>query len=293
MKYHPTLLAEGYLFPESPRWHARRGRFLVSDIDRGQVFEVSTDGARRLVYQAPGWVSGTAFENDNTLIVTHAHERKLVRVRLDQANSEVEVVSSLADYASYGINDMIRAASGHCFVDTVAFDFVAYARGQADAIPSALVRVDSAGVASIATREIRFGNGMAITPDGSRLLIADSLAACIYAFPLAVDGSLGPRSVFANMPDEMPDGVSLDASGALWVASHHRVLRVAEGGEVLDEVDMGPTRATACMLGGPDGRTLLITASDSHDRSVITANPSGRLFKVEVGVPGAGLPSVY
>ena len=91
----------------------------------------------------------------------------------------------------------------------------------------------------------------------------------------------------------MPDGISLDAEGGVWVASHHRVIRVIEGGTITDEVDMGPTRATACMLGGADGKTLLITASDSHDRSIITDNPSGRIFSVNVAVPGNALPSVY
>ena len=92
----------------------------------------------------------------------------------------------------------------------------------------------------------------------------------------------------------MPDGISLDAEGAVWVASHHQVLRVREGGEVVDVVDMGKTRATACMLGGADGRTLLITASDTHDRAQIRANgPSGALYTVRVPVAGGGLPSVY
>jgi sugar lactone lactonase YvrE len=92
----------------------------------------------------------------------------------------------------------------------------------------------------------------------------------------------------------MPDGISLDAEGAVWIASHHQVLRVREGGEVTDAVDMGATRATACMLGGTDGRTLLITASDTHDRAEIRAKgPSGAVFTVRVPVAGAGLPSVY
>ena len=98
---------------------------------------------------------------------------------------------------------------------------------------------------------------------------------------------------FAALPGEMPDGICLDASGAVWVAVHGRVLRVAEGGIVLDEVDMGSTLGTAVALGGADGRTLLITASDSYDRSVMAGNPTGRLFTVQVDVPGAGLPSVY
>jgi len=291
MARQPTLLFDGFLFPEAPRWHRRRGTFLVSDIDRGQVLELSLKGERRLAYQATSWVSGFAFADANTLIVTRARERRLVRVNLK--NAQATPLSSLEEVSEYGINDMIRAPSGHCFVGTVDFDFPAYARGQTQAKPSKIACVAPDGKVSIATREVNFPNGMAITPRGDVLYVADSLDACIYAFPLSKNGALGQRSVFASLPGEMPDGISLDASGAIWVASHHHVLRVGEGGKVLDEVDMGSTRATACMLGGPDGRTLLITASDSHDRAVIHMNPSGRVFTTQVAVAGAGLPSMY
>jgi sugar lactone lactonase YvrE len=155
------------------------------------------------------------------------------------------------------------------------------------------VRVTPDGHASIATREISFPNGMTILP-GGELLVADSLAGELLAFTRNADGSLANRRVWAAIPGEMPDGISLDAEGAIWIATHHQVLRVREGGEVTDVVDMGATRATACMLGGVDGRTLLITASDTHDRAEIRAKgPSGAVYTVRVPVAGAGLPSVY
>jgi sugar lactone lactonase YvrE len=293
MDYLPALFAEGFLFPEAPRWHAGLGAFIVSDIDRGQVLRVSPEGQRQLIYQGPDWVSGTAFESDTALLVTNARSRSLARVRLDQPGAAPEVIVSLADIAPFGINDMIRTAAGDCFIDTVSFDFVSYARGEIPAQPSVLARVDVAGRVSVATAEVNFPNGMVVTADGKNLLVADSLDQCIHAFGLNADGTLGARSCFAALPGEMPDGMCLDASGAVWVAVHGRVVRVAEGGAVLDTVEMGGTLATACALGGADGRTLLITASDSYDRSVMAQNPTGRLFTVRVSVPGAGLPSVY
>jgi sugar lactone lactonase YvrE len=265
----------------------------VSDIDRGQVFAVSTDGQRQMVYQGPDWVSGTAFESDTSLLVTNARSRSLVRVHLDQPDAAPEMIASLAEIAPYGINDMVRTQSGVSFIDTVSFDFVAYARGDGEAQPSVLARVDADGKVSVATSDVNFPNGMAITPDGKRLLVADSLDQCVHAFTLGADGALSARTCFAALPGEMPDGMCIDASGAVWVAVHGRVVRVAEGGAVLDEVDMGTTLATAVALGGADGRTLLITASDSYDRSVMAHNPTGKLFTVQVDVPGVGLPSVY
>ena len=293
MKLKPVVLADGYTFPEAPRWHAGLGHYVVSDIDRGQVFAVTPDGRRRLLYQGPDWVSGTAFEGDTHLLVTNARSRTLVRIRLDAPDAKVETVASLAEIAPYGVNDMVRTPSGACFVDTVSFDFVAYARGEIAAKPSVLARVGPDCVVSVGTPQVNFPNGLVVTPDGGRLLVADSLDQCVYAFELGLEGTLGKRTIFASLPGEIPDGMCMDASGALWVANHGRVARVAEGGAILDEVDMGSTLATACMLGGPEGRTLLITASDSYDRSVIAGNPTGRLFTVEVAVPGAGLPSIY
>ena len=291
MAHTPTVLADGFLFPETPRWHKTRGAFLISDIDRGQVIEISLDGNKQVVYQAPDWVSGTAFVDENTLVVTHALKRDLVHV--DLRKSEVRPFAHVATFAKFGINDMIRSTAGHCFVDTVDFDFGAYSRGQGEAKPSVLLRVAPDGSAEVATREVNFPNGMAITSNGNTLYVADSLDACVYEFPLSRNGELGARGVFASLPGEAPDGISLDQSGAIWVATKHRVVRVAKGGAILEEVDMGSTAATACMLGGPDGKTLLITASDSHDRSIISTNPSGRVFHVKVSVAGAGLPSIY
>jgi sugar lactone lactonase YvrE len=293
MTQKPLLLAEGYMFPEAPRWHARLGCYVVSDIDRGQVFAVSPSGERRQLYQGPDWVSGTAFESDTTLLVTNARSRTLVRIRLDSPEAGVETVASLADIAPYGINDMVRTPSGACFIDTVSFDFVAFARGEIPPRPSVLARVAPDGAVSVGTSDVNFPNGLVVTPDGERLLVADSLDQCVYAFELRPDGTLGLRSLFASLPGEMPDGMCIDASGALWVANHGRVARIAEGGRILEEIDMGPTLATACTLGGPEGRTLLITASDSFDRTVMARNPTGRLFSVDVAVPGAGLPSIY
>lgn len=200
-------------------------------------------------------------------------------------------LADISGLATYGINDLLLAPNGITYLDTLCYNFLA--GESATPSPSPIVAVMSDGTFKEATQVTAFPNGMALAPNSSTLLVADSLAQCIYAFEMEDDGTLSNERVWAAMPGEMPDGVSLDADGGLWVATHNRVVRVIEGGDITDEVDMGSTRATACMLGGDDGKTLLITASDSHDRSVITDNPSGRIFSVKVAVPGNSLPSVY
>jgi sugar lactone lactonase YvrE len=286
MRYTPELLLKKpFVFPESPRWF--RDSFYCCDIDAGTLYRIGSDGTAEAIYVHGSPVSGWVRLDDGSLLVVAGLERRIVSVRAGVATTFADATGLVG----WALNDLLRAPDGHCYVGAVEFNLFADPSKAGE--PSPLVHVAPDGRATVATREIVFPNGMTILPTGE-LLVADSLTGDLLAFVRKADGSLADRRVWAAMPGEMPDGISLDAEGAVWVASHHRVLRVREGGEVTDVVDMGATRATACMLGGANGRTLLITASDTHDRAEIRAKgPSGALFTVRVPVAGAGLPSVY
>jgi sugar lactone lactonase YvrE len=286
VRYTPALLQKKpFVFPEAPRWF--HDAFYFCDIDAGTLYRIGADGTARSIYVHGSPVSGWVRLDDGSLLVVAGLERRIVSVRDGVATTFADATGLVG----WALNDLLRAPDGHCYVGAVEFNL--FADPSKAGQPSPLVHVTPDGRASIATREISFPNGMTILSSGE-LLVADSLTGDLLAFTRNADGSLGNRRVWAAMPGEMPDGISLDAEGAVWVASHHQVLRVREGGEVTDAVDMGTTRATACMLGGTDGRTLLITASDTHDRAQIRANgPSGAVFTVHVPAAGAGLPSVY
>jgi sugar lactone lactonase YvrE len=286
VRYTPELLhKKPFIFPEAPRWF--RDAFYCCDIDAGCIYRLAADGTPQLIYKHGSPVSGWIQCDDGSLLVVAGIERRLVQVRDGVATTYADAT----EVVGWALNDLLRTDDGHCYVGGV--DFNLFADPDKVGQPSPLVHVAPDGRASIATREISFPNGMTILPSGE-LFVADSLTGDLLAFTRQADGTLTNRRVWAALPGEMPDGISLDAEGAVWIASHHQVLRVREGGEVTDSVDMGTTRATACMLGGADGRTLLITASDTHDRAQIRANgPSGALFTVRVPVPGGGLPSVY
>jgi len=286
MRYTPELLQKKpFVFPESPRWF--RDSFYFSDIDAGTIYQIGPDGTAQAMYVHGSPVSGWVRLEDGSLLVVAGLERRIVSVRDGVATTFADATSLVG----WALNDLLRAPDGHCYVGAV--DFNLFADPSKAGQPSPLVHVAPDGRPTIATREIVFPNGMTILKSGE-LLVADSLTGDLLAFRRNADGSLAARRVWAAIPGEMPDGISLDAEGAVWVASHHQVLRVREGGEITDVVDMGATRATACMLGGADGRTLLITASDTHDRAEIRAKgPSGSVFTVRVPVAGTGLPSVY
>jgi sugar lactone lactonase YvrE len=124
--------------------------------------------------------------------------------------------------------------------------------------------------------------------------MADTLEHRIVSWPVNPDGGLGDMSVFAELPDEGPDGTCLDAEGAIWVASRKHAIRVREGGEVTDEITLDH-EVTACALGGSDGRSLLLTgaATRHSDPQTLHASRTGVVYEVDVDVPGAGRPSLY
>ena len=109
---------------------------------------------------------------------------------------------------------------------------------------------------------------------------------------IASDGTLSNRRVFAQLGDHIPDGICLDAEGAIWAASPYagQVIRVREGGAIVDSVTIDGAKPYACMLGGADGRDLYICCASDHDPAVTVKERAGRIDVARVAVPGAGRP---
>jgi sugar lactone lactonase YvrE len=153
------------------------------------------------------------------------------------------------------------------------------------------VRVDPDGAAVSAAQDLGFPNGMVVTADNETLIVGESFGGRLVAFRIADDGSLHDRRLFAQLDGAVPDGICLDAEGAVWIACpmSNRCLRIADGGDVLDEVTIG-RGAFACMLGGDDRSTLFVCTADEHDPATAKTAMSGRIEAVRVDVPGAGFP---
>jgi len=153
--------------------------------------------------------------------------------------------------------------------------------------------VDPDGRARVVARDLSFPNGMVVTPDGRTLIVAETMGHRLTAFDIQADGSLANRRIYAQLPEDVsPDGIALDAEGAVWLANpggQFGALRVREGGEIVERVELD-TQCYALILGGPERRSLFICGSDSHDPAAIARAPSATLRVVEVEVPGAGLP---
>jgi sugar lactone lactonase YvrE len=279
----PKVLLSGLGIPESPRWHEGRLWF-CNWIDR-QVVAVDMDGkAEVMATRDPNsHPMGYSIDwlPDGRLLVTGD---KLRRQEPD---------GSMAVHADQAANEIVVDASGNIYLNGAEFDFAAGAPPK----PGYIKLITPDGQLRQVAGDIQFPNGMVITADNRTLVISESFAGTLTAFDIDANGDLSNRRVFAS--GVAPDGITMDAEGAIWVSTAFSVSRVALGGEVLQHVELPEDRAPfAVMLGGPDRRTLFICTAEWRvtDSPVVnldrlTNGPrTGEILTVPVSVPGAGRP---
>lgn len=276
------ILLDGLIFPEGPRWH--EDAFWFSDQYARTVYRVGADGHKEAVVEVPGQPSGLGWDPEGRLLVVSMKDHRLLRLEGDGALSTVADLSGLATHQS---NDMVVDALGRAYIGNFGFDL----HGGATPKKTNLLLATPDGQVREVAQEISFPNGTVITPDGSTLILGESFAAQLTAFTIDPDGSLSNRRVWAPTEGGVPDGICLDAEGAIWVASptSAQVMRIREGGEVTERITV-ETQAFACMLGGPEGKTLHVCTAKDSDPEVCERERAGRIETFEVDVPGAGLP---
>jgi sugar lactone lactonase YvrE len=279
--YKTTVLLDGLAFPESPRWHGDRLWF--SDMFGDEVRTVTLDGMVETILQVPGQPSGLGWLPDGRLLIVSMHDRRLLR--LDPGG--LTTAAELSDLAPWHCNDMVVDAVGRAYIGNFGFDDT-----RKDAVrPTVLVMVAPDGTRRVVADDLLFPNGMAISPDGSTLIVGESYGRRLSAFSIAADGTLANRRTWAVLKDATADGICLDAEGAVWVASpiSAECLRVVEGGEITSRIPV-ETQAIACMLGGPDRRTLFVLTAPLARREKARRLMQGRIEIARVDIPGAGLP---
>ena len=280
------VIVDGLAFPECPRWHDAALWF--SDQHDLKVLRVDvSSGATTTVCEVARQPSGLGWLPDGDLLVVSMHDRRLFRLRGD---GELVEHADLSGVASFHCNDMVVDSVGRAYVGNFGFDFET--RGS-EFVAAAIALVDPDGTVRVAADGLGFPNGSVITPDGSTFIVGESFGGGLTAFSIADDGTLHDRREYARVEGAVPDGICLDADGAVWFADPvgGDVIRVREGGEVTDRLAVGDGRkAYACTLGGPDRRTLFVCAASSHSAATTTRARDGRIVAVQVDVPGAGLP---
>jgi sugar lactone lactonase YvrE len=274
---------EGLVFGECPRWHD--GALWLSDMFGGRVLRSTGPGQAETVLTLPGGrPSGLAFTADGSLLVVSMLDRKLLRRRPD---GEVETFADLAPHVTGDINDMVHAPDGGVFVGNFGFDLF----GGAEARLTNLHHVDASGRVREVATELNFPNGIVVTPDHRTLIVAETFAHRLTAFDIR-DGSLINRRVFAALGDYAPDGICLDAAGAVWVSAFigDAYLRVEQGGKITHLVPMTGRRAVACNLGGADARTLFMVSADTDVERLAKGDSNAQIETARVDIAGAGSP---
>ena len=287
MSKNTEVLIDGLTFTEAPRWH--EGKLYFSDFFTHRVLAVDLEGHLETIVETPHQPSGLGWRPDGSMLIVSMNDQKLLRF----ADGELTEAADLSNLANHYCNDMVVDKKGNAYVGNFGFDLHA---GEAIK-PTNLILIRPGEEVCEVAENVFFPNGTVITPDDKTLILGETFASCLTAFDINEDGTLANRRVWADLRtieegySPVPDGICLDAEGAIWVASPstNDVIRVQEGGTLLDkvEVDRG---AFACMLGGADGKTLFIsTANDSQEETCLKEK-SARIEIIEVDVPRAGLP---
>lgn len=269
-------------FGESPRWHD--GRLWVADWGAREIVAVDLTGTRAVAAHAPSFPCCFDFLPDGRLLMVSSEEGRLVRQEPDSA---VVTHADLGGSIGHAWNEIVVDGRGNIYVNG-GLDF------RPDAVPAsgivALVRPD--GTVRQVANGLSFPNGMVVTPDNATLIVAESYASRLTAFTIAADGSLVDRRVWADLGDGAPDGICLDADGAIWYADvpNKRCVRVREGGAVVETITLD-RGCFACMLGGDDGRTLFVVVREWRGfESAADPSLTSDVLTAQATAPGAGWP---
>jgi len=275
-----TLLT-GRGLVESPRWHGDRLYF--SDWSAGEVLAVDLTGHSEVIARVKSLPLCTDWLPDGRLVIVSSPDGRLLRCEPDGS------LVTHADLGRPGWNDIVVDSRGNAYVNGAGFNPMAGEEFR----PGSVHMVTADGAVRQVAGDIAFPNGMAVTPDNSTLIVADSYRHQLVAFDIGADGGLSGRRVWADLGDGVPDGICTDAQGAVWYADvpNRRCVRVAEGGTVLQTVDLD-RGGFACALGGPGRTTLFIVAAEWRGmaESEMVPRGSGQVLAVDVEVPGAGWP---
>ena len=274
-----TPLLKDLALVESPRWHD--DRLVFSDWGTAEVLAVDLNGRRKVISRVDAMPFCLDRLPDGRLLIV-AGQQLLAR----DFDGALSTYAELGDLSTKPWNDIVTDGRGNTYVNNIGFDFP-----DDEFTPGLIALIRSDGTARQVADGLAFPNGMAVTPDNSTLIVAESYGGVLTAYDIAPDGDLSNRRIWADLQGAAPDGICIDAEGAVWFAEvpGRRCVRVREGGEVLQTItsELG---CFACMLGGPQGTTLFVTAAAWPD-AMTPGSRTGQILRAEASVPHAGWPA--
>jgi sugar lactone lactonase YvrE len=305
MRRTTSIILSGFGVPESLRWH--EGALWFSDLAHGTVHR--WDGAQvETVLEVPGRAGGLGWLPDGRLLVASMDGGVVYRLEPD---GELAEHADLRRLVGGPVNDMLVDPQGRAYVGNFGFDYHAFVREHPNSLLYAPPGPPTTPIACLAadgtllgtTEPTLFPNGCLLTSDGTTVVVAETLAMRLTAFPVRPGGTLGPPRPWASLISPFlwravnhpgllgritrrvsalldhpaiaarsaspiaPDGIAWDSDGeTVWIANALRgeCVRVAEGGRVLDRVRTSQ-HTLSCLVAGRDGRTLFAATVPTDD----------------------------
>jgi sugar lactone lactonase YvrE len=276
----PQTLLTGLALGESPRWHD--GRLWFSDWGAREVVAVDLAGSSEVMARLASFPFSIDWLPDGRRLILSGSV-----VTRAEPNGSLVPHADLTSLSHRPWNELVVDGRGTAYVNNIGFDF------PGEFAPGIVALLAPDGTARQVADDVAFPNGMVVTPDNSTLILAESYGNRLTAFDIEADGGLSNRRVWAELEGGAPDGICLDAEGAVWYGDvpNRRCVRVGEGGRVLQTIDLD-RGCFACMLGGPDERTLFMMAADwQGPASLADGARTGQVLTVDAPAPGAGWPS--
>jgi len=275
----PDILMTGIALGESPRW--RDGRLWFADWIAQELITVDLMGNSDVIVRMSSFPFSFDWLPDGRLVILSGGDGVLSSREPD---GSLVPYADLTDLSAYPWNEIVVDGRGNAYVNSIGFDFP-----EGEFAPGVVALVTPDGSARQVADGVAFPNGMAVTPDNATLILAESYGNKLTAFDIGDDGSLSNARVWADLDDGFPDGICLDAEGAVWYGDvpNKRCVRVREGGEVLQTVTLD-RGCFACMLGGAADSTLFMLAAEWGDPA--SEERTGQVLTIEAPAAGAGWP---
>ena len=266
-------IATGFNSPEGPAFSASGDLYFVNWLS-SSILRLGPDGQPREFVNTGGIPAGLAFHPDGTLYCADEGDQIHGVIAISQSGEIRRFVDSYQDRPLNGANDLVFDRNGVLyFSDPWGSSMQKPFGGFYRAFPDGRIEQIDTGLA--------FPNGVAINADESAVFLAETGPNRILRYAIGRDGSLGPRTVFANLSGRPgPDGMAFDVEGRLYVAQHGngRVLILDPDGREVDAIPVPGAKPTNVAFGGPGYESLVIT-------EVATAS----LYRMRLGVKGQQL----
>ena len=269
----PAVHASGLRAPEGPAFD-RAGALFVAELEGATVQRIAPDGSLTPFVRTAGRPSGLAFHRNGDLYVAEAELGALFRV---PPSGRPYMLADAGDEAFRNPNDLVFDSDGGLYVT----DPVAGSR----APDGRVYYIAPEGDVLLFVDGLHFPNGVALTPDGSRLVVAETRTGAIHEFTLDGPGRFAARRIRVELEHGAerggPDGMAFAADGHLYVAiARHGVVCVIDPADrVVERIPAGGSFPTNLAFGGPERRTLFISEVETGTvRCVETARRGASLY---------------